>query len=157
GLEAAVAYVLVRGTFPEQVWPRTIALMSISWSMSVLIGPLVGGLFAHFGNWRSAFVATAATAVALATAAYFILPKVTIVPPTSSARVPAARVALICLAIAATSGTSVVASPLSSLGLFATAIAALALMLRLDRAASVRLLPSDAFSWRSETGVGLWL
>jgi predicted MFS family arabinose efflux permease len=29
-------------------------------------------------------------------------------------------------------------------------------MLRLDRSASVRLLPSDAFSLRSVTGVGLW-
>ena len=53
GLEAAAAYVAVRATFPELVWSRTIALMSTSWSMSVLVGPLVGGMFARFGNWRA--------------------------------------------------------------------------------------------------------
>ena len=157
GLEAAVAYVLLRGTFPEKVWPRAIALMSTSWSMSVLVGPLVGGMFAHFGNWRSAFVAATVGAVALATAAFFILPPVTMAPRASSARVPAGRIALICLAIAATSCTSVVASLTARLGLIAAAILSLALMLRLDRAAPVALLPSDAFSWRTQTGVGLWL
>ena len=157
GLEAAVAYVLLRGTFPEKVWPRAIALMSTSWSMSVLVGPLVGGMFAHFGNWRSAFVAATVGAVALATAAFFILPPVTMAPRASSARVPAGRIALICLAIAATSCTSVVASLTARLGLIAAAILSLTLMLRLDRAAPVVLLPSDAFSWRTQTGVGLWL
>src|SRR6516165_1230602 len=157
GLEAAVAYVLVRGTFPEWAWPRTIALMSTSWSMSVLIGPLVGGLFAHFGDWRSAFVTAAVAAVALATAAFFILPPVAPASRTSLSRVPAGRVALICVAIAATSGTSVVASPLLKLGLIAAAIVAFAVMLHLDRSASSPLLPRDAFSWRTQTGVALWL
>ena len=156
GLEAAVAYVLVRGTFPELAWSRTIALMSTSWSMSVLIGPLVGGVFAHFGNWRSAFVTTAVIAVVLTISAFFILPSVT-ARVTSPLRVPAGRVALICLAIAATSAASVVASPLAKSALIVAASVSLAVMLRLDRLATTRLLPSDAFSWRTQTGVGLWL
>ena len=101
GLEAAAAYVAVRATFPEAVWSRTIALMSTSWSVSVLIGPLVGGMFASFGNWRGAFVATAVTAGVLAVAAFFTL--------------------------------------------------------RFDRVASNPLLPRDAFSLRTPTGVGLWV
>ncbi|MCC8961932.1 MFS transporter [Bradyrhizobium sp. Pear76] len=157
GLEAAVAYVLVRGTFPEHMWSRTIALMSTSWSMSVLIGPLVGGMFAHFASWRGAFVASAATAVVLAIAAFFVLPPVSAAQRTSSARVPLGRVALICLAIAATSATSAAGSSLLKLGLIVMAIVSFVAMLRLDRLASPRLLPSDAFSWRTGTGVGLWL
>ena len=157
GLEAAVAYVLVRGTFPEHVWSRTIALMSTSWSMSVLIGPLVGGTFAHFGSWRGAFVASAAIAIVLATAAFFVLPPVTTARQTSPARLPLGRVALICLAIAATSAASVVGSLVLKLGLIATAILSFIVMLRLDRLAAPRLLPSDAFLWRTGTGVGLWL
>jgi MFS family permease len=157
GLEAAVAYVLVRGTFPESAWSRTIALMSTSWSMSVLIGPLVGGMFAHFGNWRSAFVTTAVIAVVLAISAFFILPSWSAARGTSPLRVPAGRVALICLAIAATSAASVVAPPLAKSALIVAAIVSLAVMLRLDRLATTRLLPSDAFSWRTQTGVGLWL
>lgn len=154
GLEAAVAYVVVRRTFPEAVWGRTIALMSGSWSMSVLLGPLVGGMFARFGNWRSAFVATAIVAGILTVSAFFILPPAR---RTQAPRAPFGRVALICLAIAATSAASVAVSPLVKIGLIVAAIAALAVMLRLDGDAPAPLLPRDAFSWRTPTGMGLWL
>jgi MFS family permease len=149
GLEVASAYVVVRGTFPEAVWSRTIALMSTSWSMSVLI--------ARFDNWRGAFVATAVSAFVLALGAFFTLPGTASVRPTPAPRVPALRVALICLAIAGTSSASVVTSPFEKAGLIVVAIIALAAMLRLDRRAPHPLLPSDAFSWRTQTGVGLWL
>jgi predicted MFS family arabinose efflux permease len=131
--------------------------MSGSWSMSVLVGPLVGGMFARFGNWRSAFVATAVTAGVLAAGAYFTLPSPTSARRAPVPRMPAGRVALICAAIAATSLASVVMSPLGVIALIAVAIVSLAAMLRLDRVASIPLLPSDAFSWRTPTGVGLWL
>jgi predicted MFS family arabinose efflux permease len=137
------------------VWSRIIALLSTGWSVSVLIGPLVGGLFARFGSWRAAFVATALVAVGLGIGAVFILKPAGGRMP--AARVPAGRVALICLAIAATSLTSVTDSQLFRLALIAAAIAALALMLRLNRFAPTPLLPRDAFSWRSQTGVALWL
>jgi MFS family permease len=157
GLETAVAYVLVRATFPDQTWSRVIALMSTSWSMSVLIGPLVGGLFAQFGSWRGAFVTAAAAGVVLATSALFILSPVTTARNVPKPRMPVTRVALVVLAIAAASAPSVVTSSLSKVVLLAFAAAAFAVMLRLDRSAPDRLLPSDAFSWRSQTGVGLWL
>ena len=157
GLEAAAAYVAVRATFPEAVWSRTIALMSTSWSMSVLVGPLVGGMFARYGNWRSAFVATAATAGVLAVGAFFILPPATAAHRTQAPRVPGGRVALICVAIAGMSSASIVASLFAQAGLITVAIVALGAMLRLDRVASNPLLPSDAFSLRTPSGVGLWL
>jgi MFS family permease len=50
-----------------------------------------------------------------------------------------------------------VISPLAKLGLVGAAMVAFAVMLRLDRSALAALLPSDAFSWRTQTGVGLWL
>jgi predicted MFS family arabinose efflux permease len=155
GLEAAVAYVLVRGTFPQSVWSRAIALMSISWSVSVMIGPLVGGIFARFGSWRAAFVATALAAGGLAIGAILILPPTT--HRNHSSRVPAERVALICLAIAATSFSSAVASPLSRIGLLVAAVVSFAAMLRINRVAPTPMLPRDAFSWHSQTGVGSWL
>src|SRR5439155_6364014 len=157
GLEAAAAYVAVRATFPEAVWSRTIALMSTSWSMSVVLGPLVGGMFARFGNWRGAFVATAIVAGILAVSAYVILPPGTSERRTSAAGLPAGRVALIWLAIAAMSSASIVESSFAKAGLIVLAIGALAAMLRLDRVAAAPLLPSDAFSLSTPTGVGLWL
>jgi MFS family permease len=156
GMEVAVAYVLVRHTFPEQLWARVIALMSTSWSMSVLIGPLVGGLFARYGHWRAAFVTSTILAAALTIGAFYLLPR-TAAARRVTPRVPFGRLALICAAIAAVSAAAVVAPPLGKAGLIAAAVAALALMLRLNRAAATPLLPTDAFSWRTPTGVGLWL
>lgn len=155
GLLAAVVYVLIRETFPQSMWSRAIALMSTSWSASVLIGPLVGGLFAHFGNWRAAFVATALTAAGLAAGAFFIVPPLS--RQMQSTQVPGARVALICVAIAGMSLASVVDHALLKLGLVIGAVLSLAVMLRINRFAPTPLLPRDSFAWASHTGTGLWL
>jgi MFS family permease len=157
GLESAAAYVAVRATFPEAVWSRTIVLMSTSWSMSVLLGPLIGGMFARYGNWRGAFVATVAVAGILAVSAFVILPPRTSGRRTPAAGTPAGRVGLICVAIAAMSSASIVELALAKAGLIVFAIGALVAMLRLDRVAAAPLLPSDAFSLYTPTGMGLWL
>ncbi|MBN8943401.1 MAG: MFS transporter [Rhizobiales bacterium] len=157
GLEAAAAYVAVRATFPAALWSRAIALMSASWSMSVLLGPLAGGMFARFGNWRGAFVTTAIVAGLLAVSAFVVLPPGPARRRGPTVVVPAGRVALICVAIAGMSSASIVEAPLAKAGLIVFAIGALAAMLRLDRVAVTPLLPRDAFSLRTPSGLGLWL
>ena len=156
GLLAAIAYILVRSTFPEPIWPRVLALISGAWSVSILLGPLAGGVFARHGDWRSVFIGVTALAVLLAAAALRVLPRARRERATKLPRVPGGRVALICVAIIALSSAAVIDAPLGKAGLIALTLAALAAMLRLNRRASTRLLPGDAFSLRSVTGVGLW-
>jgi MFS family permease len=156
GLLAAVAYILVRSTFPESIWPRVLALISGAWSVSILVGPLAGGVLARHGDWRSVFIGVTALAVLLAAAAVWTLPRARRVGGSALPRVPGARVALICFAIVVLSSAAVMDAPAVKAGLIALTLAALAGMLRLDRGAAVRLLPGDAFSLRSMTGVGLW-
>jgi MFS family permease len=50
---------LVRNSFPEPFWPKVFGLLAGVWSVTVLIGPLIGGVFASYGYWRGAFVAVA--------------------------------------------------------------------------------------------------
>lgn len=157
GLEAAVAYVVVRRTLPEAVWARAIALVSGMWSVSVLLGPLVGGLFARLGDWRGAFVSVAIIAALLVAGAFIVLRSAAPDGGSPAPRMPAARVALICLAIAATSAASAVSAPLAKAGLIAFAILSLAVMLRLNRDAVMPLLPRDSFRLSTPTGIGLWL
>jgi MFS family permease len=156
GLLAAVAYILVRSTFPEPMWPRVLALISGAWSVSILLGPLAGGVFARSGGWRSVFIGVTALAVLLAAAALRVLPRAKRERAAALPRVPGARVALICVAIIALSSAAVIDAPLGKAGLIALTLAALAGMLRLNRSAATRLLPGDAFSLRSVTGVGMW-
>src|ERR1700686_1949693 len=74
GLLSALAYVLVRKVFPEALWPRVFGLFAGVWSVSVPTGPLIGGLFAGYGNWRGAFYAITGVAGLLGVTALFILP-----------------------------------------------------------------------------------
>ena len=157
GLLTAVAYVLVRNTFPEPIWARVIALLSGMWSVSILLGPLIGGVFARHGDWRGSFVAVAFIAGVLALGAFLTLPSAAADRKTSVPHVPAGRVALICAAIAGTSSAAIAATLPAKVGLLVLSIASLAVMLRLDRHATDPLLPRDAFSLRTPTGVGLWL
>lgn len=155
GLLTAMAYVLVRSTFPENLWARGFALLSGAWSMSILVGPMVGGLFARYGDWRGAFFAVTAMAVVLVVVARRALPLSA--TRGASARVPGLRVLLICAAIAAMSLMAIAPGVPTKLLLLAGAVAALVVTLRIDRRARQPLLPTDAFSFGSLTGMGLWL
>jgi MFS family permease len=155
GLLTGMAYVLVRSTFPAQLWARGFTLLSGAWSLSILVGPMVGGLFARYASWRGAFFAVTVLACLLVLVAARALPRAAATG--ESARIPGVRVLLICSAIAVLSLMAVVPGLLVKMALFAAAVAALATMLRLDRRAPRPLLPTDAFSLFSATGLGLWL
>ncbi|MBV8409263.1 MAG: MFS transporter [Alphaproteobacteria bacterium] len=155
GLLSAMAYVLVRNTFPDALWPRAIALLSGSWSLSILVGPMVGGLFARYGNWRGAFFAVAGIACLLALVARRALPRSA--SSGRAARVPGLRVALICAAIAAMSLSAIATHPAAKVALFGAALLALVLMLVADRRSARPLLATDAFSLGTQTGLALWL
>jgi len=157
GLLSALAYVLVRNVFPEDLWPRVFGLFAGVWSVSVPIGPLIGGLFAGYGNWRGAFFAITGVGGLLGVAALFILPANAVSGDPTEIRVPGLRVTLISAAIALLSLASVSMGPAIKSALIVAAIGTFVLMLRIDRKATVALLPSDTFSLRSATGAGLWM
>lgn len=160
GVLSAMAYVLVGNAFPEHLWPRVGSLLSGVWSLSVLVGPLVGGTFATWGNWRGSFYAVTIAAALLAIFALRSLPRARgergAEREGKGRRVPVGRVALICAAIAVMSAASIAGTAAAKAGLFAAAVAALVAMLALDRRSRSPLFPSDAFSLRSITGVALW-
>src|SRR5262249_40196519 len=74
GLLAALAYVFVRNVFREVLWPRVFGLLSGVWSVSILAGPLIGGVFAGAGSWRGGFFTITGLALMLGLAARLALP-----------------------------------------------------------------------------------
>jgi MFS family permease len=157
GLLSALAYVLVRNAFPEALWPRVFGLLAGVWSITVLIGPLIGGVFASWGHWRGAFVTVAAIGCLLAAGALVTLPPDKPSEQAVSRAFPTSRVALICSAIALLSVASVAAGLTLKAMLITATVVAFVQMMRIDRRAATPLLPSDAFSLRSPTGAGLWI
>jgi MFS family permease len=157
GLLSALAYVLVRNVFSEPLWPRVFGLLASVWSVTVLAGPLIGGVFAGYGNWRGAFVAVAGAGGLLALAALLVLPHDPAEDRTTERRLPVLRLLLIGVAIAMLSLAGIAIGFAMKSTLIAAGVAACILMLRVDRAVSAPLLPSNAFTLRSETGTGTWM
>ena len=77
------------------------------WSVTVLIGPLIGGVFASYGHWRSAFITVAAIGCLLAASALLTLPPDKQSDQAVNRTFPAGRLALICGAIVLLSLASV--------------------------------------------------
>jgi len=144
---------------PYLVRARTgdIGLLAGGWSVTVLIGPLIGGVFASYGYWRGAFVTVAGIGCLLGASARFTLPADGRSDEAVSRVFPASRIALICGAIALLSAASVTTGLAIKAMLIMATVATFVQMMRTDRRAAAPLLPSDAFSLRSGTGAGLWM
>lgn len=156
GLLSALAYILARQVFPIALLPRVFALLTSVWSISALVGPLVGGVFATYGSWRSAFLAVAALAGAIGLVAMRTLPA-GMGSGGSTKAIPVGLIALVAGAITLMSVSAIVDDLLVKASFVAAAIAAMALMVRLNARSASPLLPTDAFLPRSATGLGLWM
>ncbi|MCC7276393.1 MAG: MFS transporter [Alphaproteobacteria bacterium] len=154
GVLFALSYAVIRLVLPQPLWPRAIALVSGTWGVAALSGPFVGGIFAQIGHWRLAFWTVIAATAAFALLCARVLPPATAAPPggSSGMRFPVRRLALLAGAALAISGASVVPSLAVNAAGVAVALALLAGMVRLERRATVRLLPADAFRPRSPLG-----
>ena len=62
----ALAFVAVGKLFPPRLTARALAVVSTLWGVSALLGPLTGGLFVAYADWRWGLWAFAAQAAALA-------------------------------------------------------------------------------------------
>ena len=60
--------------FANRLLPRVYSAISSVWGIAVLVGPLLGGLFADAGSWRAVFWLFAVQGVAVAAAAWVMLP-----------------------------------------------------------------------------------
>jgi MFS family permease len=157
GVLATLSYVLIRSAFPQSMWPRVFALISGVWSVAVLLGPLVGGVFANAGSWRGAFLLVAGAAALLAVGAAWALARDNPSGIAERESFPIGRLGLLALSIAAMCSSQVSQLPWLVFVLIVLALGVAALALRLDRVALESLFPGDAFSLSSVVGLGLWM
>lgn len=157
GLLSALSYVLARQVFPLAMLPRVLAAMTSIWSIAALVGPLVGGVFVTYASWRAAFIAVGAFAIAIALTAFLTLPREAPPLPSAARSIPKGLMALVALSIALMSLAAVIVAPAMKLLLIVGAVMCMILMVLANARSLAPLLPTDAFSPRSQTGVGLWL
>lgn len=152
GWISGFCYVAIGSLFPERHLARVFASVSGVWGIAVLLGPLVGGLFAQASAWRGCFWGFALQAAAFSTAALVLLP--------SSGRrdrgpgVPWPQLALIAAGVAAIAGAGLAPEPVQAGGLTILGLLALAAVVRLDARARVRLLPMRSGDLKTVCGAG---
>jgi hypothetical protein len=156
GMLIAAGHSFVREVFPEPLWPRMLATISVVWGVAALGGPALGGVLAGRGLWRAAFWAMAPFAAVAAALTWRILG--TAAPREARATsVPFGRLTLICASVLCIGSIANVHSLAARLALLGVAAGAIAGMLRLESRAATRLFPSGMLSPRRPLGRGFWM
>ncbi|MBC9909778.1 MFS transporter [Chitinophaga varians] len=151
GLLFALSYGMIRIIFESRLWARAMALISGMWGVGAFVGPFVGGIFAEYGNWRTAFAVILVIGVLLLVFTEFILPT----QHTAGARtpVPVGKLLLLLLSALAVSIGSVMESLMYNLAGLLVALLLIALLVRSERGSQVRLLPTGAYRLSSPLGM----
>jgi MFS family permease len=137
--------------FANRLLPRVYSAISSVWGIAVLIGPLLGGLFADAGAWRGVFWSFAVQGAIVAAAAGMMLP-----PAEAAAANPVAwrqlniiGIGIIFIAVADLAGDFAGTATLTSLG-----VGAFLLALTLDARAAIRLFPRGSSDLGTVHGAG---
>ncbi len=152
GWISGFAMVAITLLFPERHLARVFAWISAIWGIATVLSPLVGGIFAQTGDWRSVFWLFAAQAVVFAVAAPRLLGGTE--PSRGKARIPWLQLATLGLGVGAIAMADVSLSPTVALALVILGLAVIGVVLRIDARAQVRLLPRGAGNMRTVGGAG---
>lgn len=151
GWLAGLSSVAIGLLFANRLLPRVYSAISSVWGVAVLIGPMLGGLFADAGSWRAVFWVFATQGAIVAAAATVML------PPERSAAAQAVAwrqlssigIGIILIACADLAGGFAGTAALIGLG-----IGAFVLALKLDARSVVRLFPHGSGDLRTVHGAG---
>ena len=144
GWIVGLVFVAVGAVFPERLWARVFAAITGVWGVAVVVGPLVGGLFAGggAGAWRGAFDLFAIQGAIFCGAAALLLPKAA--RGEENHPLPWRQLAVLALGILCIALAGLVGDKGLAIGLTLAGLCLLALMLRLDSRMGEPLLPHAA-------------
>jgi MFS family permease len=138
--------------FPDRLLPRVYASITGIWGVASLVGPLIGGIFADLGAWRWVFWLFAIQAVAVAWAAFAMLPAGE--RSAGDSRVAWPQLGLIAAGVTAIGLADMAGDFVRSAALTAVGVALLLAMVWLDGRSAVRLLPNGSGSLKTIPGSG---
>lgn len=154
GAMIALSMALVSDLFPPHMRKRVLALVSATWGIASLLGPAIGGMFAHAGWWRGAFWINVPVVL------FFILACTRLPAKRSEAgefRFPYAQLALMTAGVVGVALCGQIKYVAAQLGLLSAAVVAVALAMRLDHASDTRMFPSHPLSLRRPVGLANWV
>lgn len=155
GVIAAVCYALIPEMFPSRLMPKVFGAEAIIWAVAAFGGPLLSGILTETVSWRAAFLVNVPLIL-------LFMALVAVVVPADGGerkRVPLPGLRLIgCAAgIMLVSVAGIVPHSWQAALCLVGAMAILAGVVFADRRSTDRLFPSDAFTFGSVVGAGLWV
>ncbi|MGO4725855.1 MULTISPECIES: MFS transporter [unclassified Inquilinus] len=155
GVIAAICYALIPELFPSRLLPKVFGAEAIVWAAAAFGGPLLSGVLTETVSWRAAFLINVPLIL------IFVALVAVVVPPDRGERkrvaVPFLRLSGCAVGIMLVSVAGIVPHSWQAALCVAAAMAVLAGVVLLDRRSPDRLFPSDAFTFRSTVGAGLWV
>jgi len=144
GWIVGLVFVAVGAVFPERLWARVFAAVTGVWGVAVVIGPLVGGLFAGgaAGAWRGAFDVFAVQGAVFSAAAAVLLPKAA--RGEENHPLPWRQLGVLAFGVLAIASAGLIGDKTFAIGLTASGLLLLLLMLRMDARMREPMLPRAA-------------
>lgn len=165
----AMSFIAVGVLFPKRLMPRAMAAISLLWGMSAFMGPMIGGLFVEYLDWRLGFGFFALNAVGLGlwivTSVSGHQQPIKFAGPDAAGdnspaqvlqRFPITRLTTLCAGVVLVALAGVHISPLTTPLLGLAGLTCLVLFLRRDsRSENNRLLPKHPIGFENPVGAGL--
>ena len=152
GVIVGTCYFAINAIFPTELWRRALAALSGVWGVAVLLGPLLGGLFAVGQAWRLLFWFFSAQSLAFAVAALLLVPRGA--ASEGERAIPVRTLVLLVAGIACILRADVM-TELIYAALLAIGGALLLLgAFHIDRVSPARLFPPQTADLRSAAGLG---
>jgi predicted MFS family arabinose efflux permease len=152
GWISGFAMVAIAFLFPERHLARVFASVTFIWGIATLIGPLFGGIVVETGDWRDVFWLFALQAGVFSVAAPFLLGGSG--SGGGGPGVPWTQLGVLGVGVAAIAVADILKGPALSIGFVVAGLAILALVVRIDAHARVRLLPHRAGDLTTIVGSG---
>jgi MFS family permease len=154
GLIISQSMAFVRETFEGPLRPRALSVISTTFSVASLLGPLIGGIFGELDWWRGAFWATTPLAAA------FALLSARVVPAGGGAgelRLPGLRLGTLALSVGCVGLSSQWGDVPEKTALVIASLLLVWLTLRLDERSKRRIFPTGVLSVSRPLGNAFWL
>jgi len=153
---AALSFVAVNLLFHRSLIPRALAVVSVIWGSSAFIGPLIGGLFVEYLNWRYAFLFFAFMSFLLACILLLTVKDEVRPKESQTSNFPILRLLMLTVGVVCIAYAGVNISIIKTLLFVILGIAILAFFLRVDSiSGDSRLLPRNPITLSSRVGAGL--